>query len=62
MEDKRFLQSTAVSGTTSMIRGLGHSRSVAYLPSLSAKSELVALKHRKEYEMNRIMREELDHN
>lgn len=51
-----------MSGTSTMIRGSKHSRSLANLPSISAKSELVAMKHRKEYEMNRIMREELEHN
>jgi hypothetical protein len=51
-----------MSGTSSMLRGSKHSRSVANLPSISAKSELIALKQRKEFEMNRIMREELEHN
>ena len=36
--------------------------SLANLPSLQAKSELIAIKQRKEFEMNRIMREELERN
>ena len=59
MEDKRFLQSN-MSGMS--LRTSKHSRSVANLASVHSRSELVAIKHRKEYEMNRIMKEELDHN
>lgn len=52
-----------MSGTITMLRASKHSRSVAHLPSLSgAKSELVALKQRREYEMGRIMKDELEHN
>jgi hypothetical protein len=41
------------------MRGSRHSQSLAFLPSIS-KQDLVAQKQKKEFEMSRLMRKELE--